>query len=253
MALPIERPTRSAPTSPGPRVAATTSISRTEIPARASASPLTAGQLARCSREAISGTTPPYGRCAASWLDTTDDSTRPAPSSTAQAVSSQEVSMPRTSGRAMAESLPLHLHLSRILQQPHPRRLRLLPEGGDVGVEGAVDVDQGGVDRLVRQADVLPVGGARRRPGGEDGAGGVADLGEGVRLRLDTHRVIGDPQPALQLVQIPLQLVGGLDQRIRFGAGVGSRVLLPALDLVFFFNDTATAEIYTLSLHDALP
>src|SRR6201982_4205010 len=27
----------------------------------------------------------------------------------------------------------------------------------------------------------------------------------------------------------------------------------PALPLFFFFNDTATTEIYTLSLHDALP
>src|SRR5258708_38049483 len=27
----------------------------------------------------------------------------------------------------------------------------------------------------------------------------------------------------------------------------------PPLCLVFFFNDTATTEIYTLSLHDALP
>ena len=31
-------------------------------------------------------------------------------------------------------------------------------------------------------------------------------------------------------------------------------VTVPALCLpVFFFNDTATTEIYTLSLHDALP
>ena len=29
--------------------------------------------------------------------------------------------------------------------------------------------------------------------------------------------------------------------------------LLPLSFLVFFFNDTATTEIYTLSLHDALP
>src|SRR5260370_5462165 len=29
--------------------------------------------------------------------------------------------------------------------------------------------------------------------------------------------------------------------------------LLIALPLLFFFNDTATTEIYTLSLHDALP
>src|SRR2546425_8861688 len=28
---------------------------------------------------------------------------------------------------------------------------------------------------------------------------------------------------------------------------------LPLLSLFFFFNDTATTEIYTLSLHDALP
>src|SRR5260370_26476670 len=29
--------------------------------------------------------------------------------------------------------------------------------------------------------------------------------------------------------------------------------LLAVLDFFFFFNDTATTEIYTLSLHDALP
>src|SRR2546422_8153490 len=29
--------------------------------------------------------------------------------------------------------------------------------------------------------------------------------------------------------------------------------LLPIASLFFFFNDTATTEIYTLSLHDALP
>src|SRR2546426_12328277 len=29
--------------------------------------------------------------------------------------------------------------------------------------------------------------------------------------------------------------------------------LRPAIDIFFFFNDTATTEIYTLSLHDALP
>src|SRR5215510_11126035 len=31
------------------------------------------------------------------------------------------------------------------------------------------------------------------------------------------------------------------------------RLRLPQLILVFFFNDPATTEIYTLSLHDALP
>src|SRR2546430_11851827 len=31
------------------------------------------------------------------------------------------------------------------------------------------------------------------------------------------------------------------------------RSILPAKSSFFFFNDTATTEIYTLSLHDALP
>src|SRR5258708_30142108 len=30
-------------------------------------------------------------------------------------------------------------------------------------------------------------------------------------------------------------------------------LLLPVFFIFFFFNDTATTEIYTLSLHDALP
>src|SRR5258708_31835437 len=30
-------------------------------------------------------------------------------------------------------------------------------------------------------------------------------------------------------------------------------ILPPPISLLFFFNDTATTEIYTLSLHDALP
>src|SRR5260370_33379165 len=31
------------------------------------------------------------------------------------------------------------------------------------------------------------------------------------------------------------------------------KILLTVLSFFFFFNDTATTEIYTLSLHDALP
>src|SRR6266481_9154321 len=31
------------------------------------------------------------------------------------------------------------------------------------------------------------------------------------------------------------------------------RIRVPEVDFFFFFNDTATTEIYTLSLHDALP
>src|SRR5258708_32517142 len=34
---------------------------------------------------------------------------------------------------------------------------------------------------------------------------------------------------------------------------ISTLILYPPLFLFFFFNDTATTEIYTLSLHDALP
>src|SRR5258707_14309213 len=34
---------------------------------------------------------------------------------------------------------------------------------------------------------------------------------------------------------------------------VGSALLVKTTRIFFFFNDTATTEIYTLSLHDALP
>src|SRR3712207_9104484 len=34
---------------------------------------------------------------------------------------------------------------------------------------------------------------------------------------------------------------------------MGVKCLIGLCDCVFFFNDTATTEIYTLSLHDALP
>src|SRR3954465_14888127 len=39
---------------------------------------------------------------------------------------------------------------------------------------------------------------------------------------------------------------------VRLGCALGVR-LRPCGGLFFFFNDTATTEIYTLSLHDALP
>src|ERR1044071_8306179 len=50
-----------------------------------------------------------------------------------------------------------------------------------------------------------------------------------------------------------------LSATVRVLAGVGwpspeARVIRPALSSAsFFFNDTATTEIYTLSLHDVLP
>src|ERR1035438_4317175 len=63
--------------------------------ARSRASRVTGTMARRCSREANSGTTPPY----LPWVDiceaTTDESTRSPSSTTAAAVSSQDDSMPR--------------------------------------------------------------------------------------------------------------------------------------------------------------
>src|SRR6267378_4525393 len=46
-------------------------------------------------------------------------------------------------------------------------------------------------------------------------------------------------------------LLAAQSQRLQQLRGLGD--LLFAASVVFFFNDTATTEIYTLSLHDALP
>src|ERR1039457_5912258 len=50
----------------------------------------------------------------------------------------------------------------------------------------------------------------------------------------------------------PVRTDAGMDQVLRLRVGPAMPALVSALT-VFFFNDTATTEIYTLSLHDALP
>src|SRR5215471_21319376 len=95
-ALAAEQPTRSEPTSPGPWVTAMPSRSRSPMPASPSARRMTGTIVSRCRREASSGTTPPYGAWTSSCEATTLESTLRPPSRTAAAVSSQEVSMPRT-------------------------------------------------------------------------------------------------------------------------------------------------------------
>ena len=41
-------------------------------------------------------------------------------------------------------------------------------------------------------------------------------------------------------------------KRVDCSCGIGWRTTV-IMVVIFFFNDTATTEIYTLSLHDALP
>src|SRR5262245_60012626 len=95
MPLATDRPTRSEPTRPGPRVTAMPSMRPRSMSARASAASITGSRLVRCCRDASSGTTPPNGPWTASCEDTTEARSRPS-SRTAAAESSHEVSMPRT-------------------------------------------------------------------------------------------------------------------------------------------------------------
>src|SRR5574341_226002 len=94
MALAADTPTRRAPIRPGAWVTATSSMSSSETEAPASASRMTGMRFFKCSRDASSGTTPPYFSCTFTWEETTFDSTAVS-RSTAAAVSSQEVSIPR--------------------------------------------------------------------------------------------------------------------------------------------------------------
>src|SRR5215813_8484805 len=66
-------------------------------PAAANASPTTSPIFSRCSREASSGTTPPYFLCVAICEAMTFERTLTPSSMTAAAVSSHELSIPRVS------------------------------------------------------------------------------------------------------------------------------------------------------------
>ena len=92
--LAAETPTSNAPIKPGVYVTATRSMSFSDTEAAASASRMIGMRFFRCSRDASSGTTPPYflwmSICEETMLDRTMSSL-----STAAAVSSQEVSIPR--------------------------------------------------------------------------------------------------------------------------------------------------------------
>src|SRR5215475_15406185 len=72
-------------------------MSRKLTPAAANASPTTPLIFSRCSREASSGTTPPYFLCVAICEAMTFERTLTPSSMTAAAVSSHELSIPRVS------------------------------------------------------------------------------------------------------------------------------------------------------------
>src|SRR6266498_3257023 len=95
-ALAAAIPTRSAPTRPGPTVTATASMSFTHIPASVRAMVMSGLMFSRWAREATSGTTPPNFSWRCTWLARRFERMVRPSSTTATAVSSHEVSIPRT-------------------------------------------------------------------------------------------------------------------------------------------------------------
>src|SRR5438874_11478322 len=93
--LGIAHATSSAPASPGPWVTAIASMVWYVRSASSYARRTTGTMPRRCSREASSGTTPPYGWWVANCENTTFDAVCSPERTTAAAVSSQELSMPR--------------------------------------------------------------------------------------------------------------------------------------------------------------
>src|ERR1039457_6406713 len=90
-------PTSSDPTNPGPCVTAMAERSSQELPDRSIADRTTGTIALKCSREASSGTTPPYLEWVSSWEATTELSIVARFESswtTAAAVSSQDDSIP---------------------------------------------------------------------------------------------------------------------------------------------------------------
>src|SRR3954470_4545679 len=96
-AFAAESPTISAPTSPGPRVTATPSMSEKRRPPASSSVCSSKGfSVSTWARAATSGTTPPKRRWRSTWLATRFARSVKRSSTTAIAVSSHDVSIPRT-------------------------------------------------------------------------------------------------------------------------------------------------------------
>src|ERR671919_443581 len=118
IALAVATPPRSAPASPGPRVTARASISRHVAPACSRASSMMGLSRSTWAREASSGTTPPNRAWMSCWLESTLDRTLTPSSTTAAAVSSHDVSMPRTFIRSPGPSWPGAHALRNLVDDP---------------------------------------------------------------------------------------------------------------------------------------
>src|SRR6266542_3826593 len=143
------RPTRRAPTRPGPTVTATPSRSAKRRDASSRARSSMGVRSSTWAREASSGTTPPNRPWTSCWLDTRFERIRTPSSTTATAVSSQDVSIPSTFTRPVP---PRRAPRSR--RAAFPARRRQIGEAfQEVLVLGPVHVvhphDQGVLVRLL--------------------------------------------------------------------------------------------------------
>src|SRR3989304_1529143 len=181
-------PTRSAPTSPGPIVTATGSMSGNRKPARSRAWARSGFSASTCARLASSGTTPPKRACRSVWLEMRFDRATRA-STTATAGSSPEVSLPRTfPARSRADPLgepahevpkhPAALRLADVVE-PHDERVLVdllvvvLPHADRAEPEPPVHALRAPVrdahlerDRLGPHLDGVPAGGGQGARGG---------------------------------------------------------------------------------------
>src|SRR6185295_18659676 len=106
-----------------------------------------------------------------------------------------------------------------------------------------------------------PQGGGGERPGRDGRARSEEHTSELQSRQYLVCRLLLEKKKKAEPERLPANIE--TTQRLPppvFGAGLLEAVPESALialedlgDLVFFFNDTATTEIYTLSLHDALP
>src|SRR6516165_4390316 len=140
-------PTNRAPTSPGPIVAATAATSGPSQPASSSASATTGLSSCTWARLATSGTTPPKQAWRSTWLDTTDEARQVPSTTTAAAVSSHDVSIPRMAACVSVTALTALPARGRsrlrcslpVLDDRGTGHVRLEP-GETLGVLGRVDV-----------------------------------------------------------------------------------------------------------------
>ena len=167
-------------------------------PASTSASATTGVSSSTWARLAISGTTPPKRAWRSIWLATTDDRTRVARSTTAAAVSSHEVSMPRMRSAMQSSSLvrPGQTQSPSIRPWSRGRRPRCRQAAG---VLGAVDV--GGP----HHQGVLAVLGvvALAHAGGHEAEAPVQRLGA----------VVADPHLEREVVAAPGDRRAGRDRQ----------------------------------------